>query len=354
MLQDRFALLVTKKMLGDLTTAETQELDVMLQQADHAAQYRALQRFWNQQEKDAKPDVEKALQKVWSQITPEAQYAPKEEQATKVVPFWKKPLAAVLALLLTVLAIAIYLATTNKTEFAKTNPKNNDNNELPANGEIEKQNAKGTRSLITLADGSKVWLNADSKLQYPNTFKGNTREVTLVGEAFFDIAKNKQKPFIIHLQAGTVRVLGTSFNIKAYEGSKWVETSVLTGKVAFIPAVSKNNQNTDTTFLTPNMKAVYEPGSGELKTASTIGEEDKAWTEGKMIFRSMKLEEIGKSLERNFGKEVVFNNDELMNYTLTGSFENNTLEEILYYLSRTKPFTYRITETQIVISSLEQ
>ena len=114
---------------------------------------------------------------------------------------------------------------------------------------FQKQNAKGVKSTIELADGSKIWLNADSKVQYPALFNGSTREVYLNGEAFFDIAKNPSKPFIIHLSNGTVRVLGTSFNIKAYDNEPVVETSVATGKVAFIPKL-KNNQRADTVFLT--------------------------------------------------------------------------------------------------------
>ena len=180
-------------------------------------------------------------------------------------------------------------------------------------------------------------------------FTGNTREIELTGEAFFEVTKNPQKPFIIHLTNGTVRVLGTSFNIKAYSGENKIETSVTTGRVAFIPT-TKNQKHSDSTIITPNQKAIYSLQNNVVKTVATSSAEDKAWTDGKLIFRSTGMDEIAVALERYFGKQVVINNDEIKAYHLTGSFENNTAEEILYYLSKTKPFTYKITETQIILS----
>jgi transmembrane sensor len=144
-------------------------------------------------------------------------------------------------------------------------------------------------------------------------------------------------------------VLGTSFNIKAYDNEPVVETSVATGKVAFIPRL-KNNRKADTVFLTPNNKVVYRLDEEKIITAATVSSEDKAWTEGKMIFRSMSFEEIAVELERNFGKKVLFRNEEARNYRLTGSFQNNSLAEILFYLSKTKAFSYTISDEEIVIS----
>ncbi|RYF98834.1 MAG: FecR family protein, partial [Chitinophagaceae bacterium] len=186
-------------------------------------------------------------------------------------------------------------------------------------------------------------------VQYPASFSGNTREVYLNGEAFFDIAKNPSKPFIIHLSNGTVRVLGTSFNIKAYDNEPVVETSVATGKVAFIPKL-KNRQRPDTVFLTPNNKVVYRINEEKITTQTTISAEDKGWTEGKMVFRSTLFRDIAKELERNFGKRVVFRDAEVGNFRLTGSFQNDPLADILFYLSKSKSFTYTITDEEIAIS----
>lgn len=342
MFPNRFIELVSKQLSSVLTAEEERELHVFLADPDLLAQYEHLKKFWIQKEDTPLPNVDAALQTVLNTINAEDEVAPPPAKK-------KRPVWALASLLIAGASIAAFVLLNNN---AIVTGKPTAQNELPKSEKswVEKQNAKGTRSVITLVDGSKVWLNADSRLQYPATFEGNTREVTLSGEAFFDVAKNKAKPFIIHLKNGTVRVLGTSFNIKAYDSDAYVETSVATGKVAFIP---KNAGKSDTTFLTHNRKAVYFLKTGMVKTISTLSNMDKAWTEGKLIFTNTSMDEIAATLERYFGKQVVINDEQLRSYRLTGSFENNSAEEILYYLSKTKPFTYRISESQIILSAVQ-
>jgi transmembrane sensor len=342
MYDNRFLLLLTRKLSGEASQEELEELAGMVA-ADPALKEEAdiYARFWEQQQQEQHATTELALQKVLSQINrdAEAEYSDKEETPVRRIPVWKR-LARIAAILVLVagmgagaykIFISPKLSTTVQAEL------------------VQKQNAKGVKSTIELADGSKIWLNADSKVQYPALFTGNTREVYLNGEAFFDIAKNPSKPFIIHLSNGTVRVLGTSFNIKAYDGDPFVETSVATGKVAFIPKL-KNSREADTIFLTPNNKVVYRVEEEKIITTATISAEDKGWTEGKMVFRSMLFKDIAVDLERNFGKKIVFKDEEVANFRLTGSFQNNTLAEILFYLSKSKAFTYTISDEEIAIT----
>lgn len=342
MYNNRFLLLLTRKLAGEASQPELDELTGLLS-ADPALKEEAdiYTRYWEQQQQEQNVNTELALQKVLSQISNDTQVVDPfiEEVAVKRIPAWKMiTRIAAMLVLLAGLGIGAYKLFINpkRVEPAQSNL-------------VQKQNAKGVKSTIELADGSKIWLNADSKVQYPALFNGNTREVYLNGEAFFDIAKNPSKPFIIHLSNGTVRVLGTSFNIKAYDNEPVIETSVATGKVAFIPKL-KNNQKADTVFLTSNNKVVYHVKEEEIITAATVSAEDKGWTEGKMIFRAMLFKEIATELERNFGKKVVFKDEEVGNFRLTGSFQNNTLAEILYYLSKTRSFTYTISDEEIAIS----
>lgn len=341
MYDNRFLLLMTRKLSGEASQPELDELAGLLS-ADPALKEEAdiYTRYWEQQQQDQNANTESALQKVLGQIDNDTEIGESPLLApVKRVPAWKM-ITRIAAMLVLVagLGIGAYKLFINPKPVTP----------VEANL-VQKQNAKGVKSTIELADGSKIWLNADSKVQYPALFTGNTREVHLNGEAFFDIAKNPAKPFIIHLSKGTVRVLGTSFNIKAYDNEPVVETSVATGRVAFIPRLI-NNKQADTVFLTPNNKVVYRVNEEKIITAATVSSEDKAWTEGKMIFRANSFEEIAIELERNFGKKVVFENEEARNYRLTGSFQNNTLAEILYYLSKTKTFAYTISDEQIVIS----
>lgn len=342
MYDNRFLLLMTRKLSGEATQPEMDELAGLLS-ADPALKEEAdiYTHYWEQQQQEQNVNTELALQKVLGQINKDTEtlYSSIDEMPVKRIPVWKivTRIAAMLVLLVG-LSIGAYKL------FIHPKP------EKPVQADlVQKQNAKGVKSTIELADGSKIWLNADSKVQYPALFNGNTREVYLNGEAFFDIAKNPSKPFVIHLSNGTVRVLGTSFNIKAYDNEPVIETSVATGKVAFIPKL-KNNQKADTIFLTPNNKVVYRVMEEKIITAVTVSAEDKGWTEGKLVFRAMLFKEIAIELERNFGKKVVFKDEEVGNFRLTGSFQNNTLAEILYYLSKTKAFTYTISDEEIAIS----
>ncbi len=345
MSNERFLVLITKKIAGEATEAELNELQELLQ-ADRTLRekYTILRKYLEESSYKAASNKESVLLKTLSRINEATIENDEEDQATPVIAITgKRSYRAILlkwmsAAAIIVISISVFFYTQNK-------PPQKTGNTL-----VQKQNAKGTKSTIVLTDGSKIWLNADSKIEYPEVFTGGTREVYLNGEAFFEVAKNPAKPFIIHLANGTVRVLGTSFNIRAYDNEKIVETSVATGKVAFIPKYEKSGKKQDTIFLTPDNKVSYSLIKEEVITQPTTSAEDKAWTEGKMIFRAMSFEEIAVELERNFGKKVVFRNEEARNYRLTGSFQNNTLAEILFYLSKTKAFSYTISDEEIVIS----
>ncbi|MCR6718728.1 MAG: FecR family protein [Chitinophagaceae bacterium] len=220
---NRFLLLVTRKLAGEATVEELTELAVLLRTEPLLKEeHDTLLKYWQQENQQQTASTEAALQKVLSQINIDETISETETVRSirpGVIAF---RIAAAIALLFALAVVG----------YQFFNKKDGENS---IDGLVQKLNAKGVKSTIALADGSKVWLNADSKIQYPARFTGNTREVFLNGEAFFDIEKNPEKPFIIHLTNGTIRVLGTSFNVKAYDGETIVETSVATGKVAFIP-----------------------------------------------------------------------------------------------------------------------
>lgn len=117
---------------------------------------------------------------------------------------------------------------------------------------------KGEHKIIALADGSKVWLGAESEFRYPHDFKGATREVTLSGEAFFEVAKDKKHPFIVHTGATSTKVLGTSFNVTAFKNQPEIKVSLITGKVAFSTAK-------DMTTLLPGKEVVFNKLKNEVR-----------------------------------------------------------------------------------------
>lgn len=330
--QEEFSFLVTRKFSGEASEEELRQLDRLIaSEKEFAARYNYMLQYWNIHENGNEADVESSLNKLLARIETPVVAIQKRRSSR----YW---IAAASVLVALASAAAVFFFNGDKRTGDKVDT-----------AFVEKNNSKGTKSVLELSDGTKIWLNADSRLQYPQVFKGNTREVKLNGEAFFDVAKNAAKPFVIHLSNGTVRVLGTSFNIRAYDDENKVETSVATGKVAFIPRYQDPQKKQDTLFITPDRKLKYIYAAEELVIRPSSAIEDKAWTEGKLIFKSMSWEEIALELERNFGKTIVFDDDELKKYRLTGSFQNNSLEQILYYLAKTADFDYEIHDQDVKI-----
>lgn len=225
---------------------------------------------------------------------------------------------------------------------------------------VEQVNPKGTRSQIHLADGSTVWLNADSHLTYPKTFTGSVREVSLVGEAFFTVTHNPKQPFVVRLKTGSVRVLGTSFNVRAYQGDSTVETAVVTGRVAFIPQPKAGSPRrtgrdpstppaSDTLFLLPNNKAIQSLTRQSVVARPTVAANQIAWTESKLVFRNTPMGEVAKTLERWYGTPVTLESESLTQCPLTGTFQNQSLREVMSLIALTNRFQYELTASRLTI-----
>ncbi len=229
----------------------------------------------------------------------------------------------------------------------------------------------GNRSKIVLPDGSQVWLNAGSSLDYNNsTFNKDLREVSLNGEAYFDVTRNESKPFIIHTKKMDIKVIGTTFNVRSYSDEKFAEAALLKGsievtlkdrdqKIFLKPnekiSVANENPKTETTpekitTLKSNPVAVPQIVVKEIKpnpAYNIIGE--IAWTQNKLYFDDESLEDIGHLMERWFGKKVTIANESLKTVHYTGNFENETMEEVLTYLKLSKSFNFRIGTDNVVI-----
>lgn len=221
-------------------------------------------------------------------------------------------------------------------------------------------------SSIVLQDGTKVWLNRGSKLRCSNVFNIKNREVYLEGEAFFEVTKEAEKPFIVHAgQYMDVKVLGTRFNVKAYPGDPYIETALMTGKIA----VSIKQQNENEVVLKPHQKLTFYPNEDKKNTTvvstdqpdqlritevkenpvnKTIAE--TAWMEDKLAFNDITFEELSYDLERIFHKKITFQDDHIKAYHLTGEFREESIDEILNALQITTPFHYTITDSQIAIT----
>lgn len=174
---------------------------------------------------------------------------------------------------------------------------------------------------ITLPDGSQVVLQANSQLNFPEQFLGSSREVTLSGEAYFDIEHDPQRPFIIHTGQVKTTVLGTAFNISAYPDSRKVMVTVTRGKVKV------EDSRKLLAVLTPNQKIIYENKTALIKKDTVDAVAQVAnWTRQDMIFEGVRFDKAAEMLGRRYGVEIKFSNEALKNCTIKAYF--NGTEEL--------------------------
>ena len=191
----------------------------------------------------------------------------------------------------------------------------------------------GGRLNFEFPDGSKVWLNSGSEIKYPVSFSGKAREVELLGEAVFEIEKS-EKPFIVHNPGPDVKVYGTVFSISSYDDSKDIVVALVEGKVAL-------GLNGKEVMLKPGEVSVYNKKEKQLNIMESNNiDRYIAWREGKLIFRDTKLSEIAKVLQHNYNVSITLMNSKIANYRYNATFENETLDQILYILTLTAPVKY--------------
>jgi transmembrane sensor len=226
----------------------------------------------------------------------------------------------------------------------------------------------GSRTHLSLPDGTKVWLNAGSRIDYPKNFGISGREVDLTGEAFFDVAPDAGKPFVIHTRKIDIRVLGTSFNIKSYPTDRTTEATLIRGSIE----VSIRNRPSDKIILKPNQKLVVSDDDSLTKTLSpsrhtlkpnqslmvirkpTFEEHtgamiETSWVENKLIFQCEGFGELSRQMERWYGVSMRFDDPGLEELQFTGTFEKETIQQALDALKLTAKFNYTIEGTQITI-----
>ena len=199
---------------------------------------------------------------------------------------------------------------------------------------------------ITLSDGTKVWLNSSSLLIASEPFIGIKREVTLFGEAYFEVAPNPEKPFIIETSNLKTKVLGTHFNVVAYPTDDIHEISLYEGKVQLNP-----NTNNNTAILNPGDRAYYNVNTGKMKLLHTDLGKPAQWRDGILRFYDEDLFRISKKLERHFETRIFITDSVTGNMKYSGEFEEESLERILELLSVAKTFEYKINNNGIIIES---
>jgi len=366
--------LIILKLSGEATPAQLAELDAALQQhPEYGANLQLLQSAWyNKKQReplDTSDSFNRHLQRLSNHLSDEALKYEHPEPVTGTPPviaegnnnksiYRRLAAAGAIAASLTIGIVLLY------NREGKTTPA-----AAPAAAENLVSTRNGSKTKLQLPDGTEVWLNSGSRISYGNDFTGATREVTLKGEAFFDVVKDPARPFIIHTDAIDIKVLGTAFNVRSYPEEKITETALIRGSVEITLRRSPDKRivlkpseklivKNDSTSVQENKEkdALAKPSPllsltkvhyvDRTRDSSTL---EMLWTKNKLVFDGETLQEVALKLERWYGVHVAIQSDKLKNTEYNGVFEDENISEVLYALQLTGNFNYSIKKKEVII-----
>ncbi len=311
-----------KNKIAEELLSEPEEKDQLLRMVKNVDLYFDLKKY----------PAEKALEKVQNKIQEKSQ-----SNSTRFGKLISNPLMRIAAAVLVaaMLSVAGYEMVTNKAESPKI---------------LEISSADQVVKSFKLSDGTLVSLNSDTQLKYPKKFGKDTREVTIEGEAFFEVKPNKNKPFIIHAGNAQIKVLGTSFNVSAYPRARLVEVIVETGKVKVSNKLTVTEQ-TNELILDPGDKGTLVYSSNALLKTTNQDPNFMAWKTHNLIFRATSLSEVISNLEKVYKVNIRLDDPKLNGLLLTAHFNDYPLEFILKVIGTTFQMETKKIDGQYILKA---
>ncbi len=343
----RLWVLVGKKLSGEATSAELNELGELLKdQGILSANENLLHKLWGLPlDKSLTPDIDKNWEALSQNLFTEKSIfhiGALPVDGTRKIGNRRKWLAAAAAVLVLIASGVGYY--NNSKEIFPASTRQGSPNQVASRN--------GSKSILTLPDGTKVWLNAGSKIFYENDFISK-REVKLIGEAYFDVVHEARNPFVLHAANVNIKVLGTAFNVKAYPADDRVETALVRGSVE----LTTSNDPERKILLRPNekiailkiktmedsaakMPVAKVPGKAALYTISLMQvdkkdnvAEDLAWMQDKLIFKGITFEQLAIQMERWYDVKIYFETASCKKIKFTGAFARQNIVQALEALS---------------------
>lgn len=208
---------------------------------------------------------------------------------------------------------------------------------------------KGQLANLKLSDGTTVRLNADSKLMLPNVFESDKREVFLEGEAFFDVAENPEKPFLIHSGDALVKILGTSLGVRSYPEDTRVSVVVKEGRVSL--SSRKESGISNEAILSPGQLGVLSLADRQITTQKVQDMElYLSWTEGYLKFKNTPMKEVAAQLERKYDIDVELTNDKIAHLRLTAVLKSRSIRNVLDVISASLGVDYVFNQQKVIFS----
>lgn len=201
---------------------------------------------------------------------------------------------------------------------------------------LEKQTKKGERMEVVLGDGSKVWLNSDTRFSYPEKFKGKKRQVRLDGEAYFEVTHNANQPFIVSTSKLDIKVLGTSFNVRSYINDKTISTTLVTGKVS-VQRLNPKTNKIRRAILSPNQQAIFYKETEDFILDKVDVNKFTSWRQGKLVIEGKSFKELVDELERWFNVDINLQKSLYTKYSYTITITDETIEDVMNLIKQTTP-----------------
>ncbi len=295
----------------------------------HPEAFEELRRAYREQRSDRptfrRTEAQQKLNQRIDALEAESELSPRRQR------FLGYKIAASVSLILLLAGFAYWLAPWNVTSMA--------NQEIW----VEKSTQNSQVATFTLADGSRVTLNADSKIRYHATDHPSVREVFLEGEAFFVVTPDPNRPFVVRTEALATRVLGTSFSVSAYPEDELAKVTVATGRVAVeLPELPA-------TVLHPNRQLVYNKLNKTRSELAANLANELAWREGRLVFDGAKLSQVARMLERYYNVTISFENEGPQACLITATFEQETLFHVLKLISYINDLEYTFNQGTVTI-----
>ncbi len=200
----------------------------------------------------------------------------------------------------------------------------------------------GVQTNFILPDGSHIWLNSGSVLKYPNSFRGRLRQVELTGEAYFDIARDPHRPFIVNAGTVNIEVKGTKFDVINYADDPQLEVILESGQVSLYSG--HNGENKPIVSMKPGERATYNKSLNTTSINKVDVEKYTLWKDGVLIFRDDPIYEVTKKLSHKFNVDIELQNPDINEYVYTATFINESLIQILELLKISAPLNYKIID----------
>lgn len=351
--------LIALYLAGEASPQQEEELfDLLHHDKDALFFFEAFSEYWNGAKKTEASDIQDEIH--FQQIISIAEKRPApgaQGEVLNIAPSRKFSFKSLLVAASIVALVIVGFVFYSNSSASESN--------YPALNEVVAK--KGTRTHLVLPDGSTVWLNADSRLEYAGSFSDSLREVTLTGEAFFDIKKDAQRPFVVHTSDLDIKVLGTAFNVKSYPRDEVIETTLIHG---MIEVSSTNQPGAPKVILHPHDKLVFnKTGSKDNQqisgktipaakpfTITTLPRQlndtairETAWIYNKLIFDGETFREIAAAMERWYDVKIVFHDEKIASLPIHVQFRNETIDEALFALQQIESFSYKKSKNQIDI-----